>query len=183
MDRRDFLRVSAAGASGVLVLGVSSCASLPKLPPGRSPGLDPPDMDSYIARVDSGIETIAQWSPASGFPDYSGDSAAADALGRKSLRTLYMTAMFADLSESAQRHPGMQTRMWDALPEMDEATAGMEEFLAAQSPEQLRRLQLALRTPQNPAMQILESLDRQATVCGVSRRRRIQTRVLMTEAN
>ncbi|HSQ60237.1 MAG TPA: hypothetical protein VLT84_07365 [Acidobacteriota bacterium] len=183
MDRREFLRLSALGASSYVVLGSASCASLPKIRPSRSPSQNPADMDAYLARVDSGMDAIAAWSPTEAFPGYDGDRAAADALGRKSLRTMYMTAMFADLPESGQRHPGMQERIWNSMPEMDEATARMEAFLAGQTEEQLRRLQQALRSPRNPAMEIFGALDAQAARCGVSTPRRHQTRVLLTEAN
>lgn len=183
MERREFLRLGAVGASGFVLLGTASCARLPKLRPSLTPAQDPADMDAYLARVDRGMERIAAWSPTAAFPGYGGDRSSADALGRRSLRTMYMTAMFADLPESAQRHPGMQERIWTCMPEMDEATAGVEAFLARQSAEELRRLQQALRSPRNPAMEIFEAIDTQAAGCGVSSRRRLQTRMLITEAN
>ena len=183
MDRREFIRVSATGASGILVLGAASCASVPKIPLGRPEEQDLPDMESYLARVDAGMRTIARWSPTEGYPGYPGDRAAADRLARGSLRTLYMTAMFSDLPEAGQRHVGMQDRIWAAMPEMDEATAEMEAFLASRSDQDLRTLQGALRSSRNPGMEIFGALDQHAAACGVSLRRRLQTRVLMTEAN
>ena len=53
---------------------------------------------------------------------------------------------------------------------------------AARTPEQLERAQRALRDSQNPAMQMLESLDEQAALAGVSTGRRLQTRRIMSEA-
>jgi hypothetical protein len=94
-----------------------------------------------------------------------------------------MTAMFSDLPEEGQQHPGMQDRIFNAMPEMDEATAGMTAFLATRSPEKLGELQLALRDPTNPAMEIFDALDRGGAGLGLSARRRLQTRVMMTQAN
>lgn len=179
MDRRDFLRV---GASGLLISGVSSCASLPKLRLGPSPDEPMPDMDTYLKRVDSGMETISAWSPSRDARWHGNDGAAIDELAQKSLRTLYMTGMLGDLPPEAQIHPGMQDRVWTAMPEMDEAVAGMERYLATRSQGDLNRVQLALRSPSNHGMAIVQAIDEHAARCGVSRSRRMQTRVLLTDA-
>jgi len=179
MDRRDFLRV---GASGLLISGVSSCASLPKLRLGPSPDTPMPDMDAYLKQVDSGMETIAAWSPSRNAQWYGDDGAALDELARKSLRTLYMTGMLGDLPPKAQIHPGMQERVWAVMPEMDEAVAGMERYLATRSEEEMARVQLALRSPSNHGMTIAQAIDEHAALCGVSQSRRMQTRVLLTDA-
>ena len=183
MDRRDFLTVGVVEVAGLVSVSGSAGASILKFPEGRPRPIPLPDMEAYIARVDGGMESISRWSPSSGVPSYSGDRDAIDNLARKSLRTLYMTAMFSDLPEEGQRHPGMQDRIFDAMPEMDEATAGMTAFLATRSPEKLGELQLALRDPTNPAMDIFDALDRGGASLGLSTRRRLQTRVMMTQAN
>jgi len=139
-------------------------------------------MDKYLVGVDTGMDAIARWSPSSEFPAFTGDRAAVDELGRKSLRTLYMTGMFSDLPVEGQLHPGMQDRILKTMPEMDEATSGMSQFLATQFHEDLARVQLALRSPANPGIQIVEAIDENAALCGVSKPRRMQTRVLMTDA-
>jgi hypothetical protein len=182
MDRRDFLRITTTGASGILIFGTPSCAAIPKLSPSRT-RLALPDMDSYLSRVDSGMKSIDGWRPSEPFPEYRGDREFADSLCRKSLRTLYMTAMFSDLPAEGQLHPGMQDRIYAVMPEMDEATSGMEAFLESRSAEELDRLRKALRTSANPAMQIFEAIDTEAARCGVSERRRLQTRWMMTDAN
>lgn len=182
MERRRFLNASAAGASVVMILGGSAWATVPE---SRGDGAQTPfvpDMDPYLARMDSGLDSIANWSPSGAFPEFAGDRQGVDELGRKALKTLYVTAMFADLPESAQRHPGVQERVLKALPEMDEATSSVADYLGSRTPEQLERAQRALRDSRNPAMQILESLDEQAALAGVSMGRRLQTRRIMTEA-
>lgn len=181
MDRRQFLVATSVGASGYVILGASSCAILPKLPAEPQKTAGPIDMPSYLARVDEGMDTIGRWSPSGSNAHPQG--ADLDELGRKSLRTLYLAAMFADLPREAQLHPDMQQRMWNALPEMDDAMAGVEQLLASRSDEDLTRLRSALRSPQNPAMEIFQALDRHAAACGVSRRRRLQMRAIVTDAN
>lgn len=184
MDRRDFLRVGVGGATGLLTLaGRDVGASILKLPEGRPRPIPLPDMDTYIARVDTGMESISRWSPCGTVPSYCGNRDAVDNLARKSLRTLYMTAMFSDLPEAGQRHPGIQSRIFAAMPEMDEATSGMSAFLATRSPGNIQALQLALRHPANPAMEIFEALDREGSALGLSAQRRLQTRMMMTQAN
>lgn len=183
MDRRDFLTVGVGGASGFLAFAGDTEASMLKLPEGRPRPIPLPDMDAYVAGIDAGMESISRWSPCSTCPSYSGDPEAIDNLARKSLRTLYMTAMFSDLPIEGQQHPEIQRRIFDAMPEMDEATSGMTAFLATRSPGNLDDLQLALRNPANPAMEIFEALDRQAAELGVSTPRRLQTRVMMTDAS
>ena len=54
-------------------------------------------MTAYVERVDTGMARISQWSLADSFPEFSGDPVLLDALGRKSMQTLYMTGMFGDL--------------------------------------------------------------------------------------
>ncbi len=183
MDRREFIQMGAAGASGLIVLAGVDEAAVPKLPGSRPRPIPLPDMDTYLARVDEGMESISRWSPSSAFPSFGGDRAAVDGLARKSLRSLYMSAMFADLPESGQQHPEMQNRVFDVMPEMDEATSGMAAFLSTRSPSELEDLQVMLRHRANPSMEIFEALDRDASALGVSSQRRLQTRVMMTQAS
>ena len=182
MERRGFMNVSAVGASGFMVFGGEVWATAQASPGAGAQTTAVPDMDQYLARMDSGLDSIASWSPSSTCPDFAGDRQGVDELGRKALKTLYVTAMFADLPESAQRHPGVQERVLKALPEMDETTSSVADYLGSRTPEQLERAQRALRDSQNPAMQMLESLDEQAALAGVSTGRRLQTRRIMSEA-
>lgn len=182
MERREFLRAGAIGSSGFAMLGVSSCAMLPKLAGLPGAGRLLPDMDAYLARMDGGLAEVARSSPSA---LRLGDRAdpAADELARASLRTLYTTAMFADLPQEGQLHPGMQQRLWDAMPDMDRATSGMSDLLASQSPGDLARVQRALQSSRNPAMDMAAELDGHAARWGISDRRRLQTRLMVADAN
>lgn len=180
MDRREFLK---AGTGGFLVLGASSCAGFQKVPHASHEDAPMPDMDSYLVRVDSGMERISHWSPTAVNPEYPGDREEADELGRNALRSLYMTAMFADLPRADQLHPGMQERIWKAMPGMDAAMSGMSRYLGSRSDAELVRVQGALRSPKGPGMRIAGAIDDQAELCGVSLSRRIQTQRLMADAS
>jgi len=181
MDRRRFLQIT-AGTSGLIVLGSAPWASLPKLA-AASPRLNEmPDMDDYLARVDSGLDLIARWKPTADFPDFEGDRARMDDLAPKSLRTLYITGMLADLPREGQLHAGMQERVWNMMPEMDQATEGTEGYLKTRSERELDELQQTLRAHRTLGIDIFEALDGHAAVCGVSKERRLQTRVLFTDA-
>jgi len=176
MERREF--VVAAGASGLAALTSKSRAAAAQPSPLRPPVVIP-DMDTYLSRMDAGMERIGRWSPSSEFPAFNGDRAAADSLARKSLRTLYATAMFADLPRDKQADPRMQERMWAALPEMDEAMDEMEAFLRTRSHEEWEMLQAVLQRPEEVGARIAQALDHEAEISGVSEARRAQTRELM----
>jgi hypothetical protein len=172
LHRRDFIRAGTLGATGASL--TSEPAST-----GATEPLPVSDMDEYLSRIDAGMERIAQWSPSSEFPGHGGDSAAIDSLARKSLRTLFMTGMFADLPVEGQVHPGAQDRIWAAMPEMDEASEEMTAFLRAQRPEDLQRVQETLRSQPELRQRIGETLDREAERCGVSEWRRRQMQVIL----
>src|SRR5262245_57118398 len=141
MERREFLRMGVAGASGMLLAGAAFRSALAD-PLAGEPGCDPlPYMEEYLQRVDRGLAQIDSWAPSAAFPAYAGDRQAVDDLARKSLRTLYVTATFSDLPRQAQLHPRMQERMWEALPEFDEAVTQMVDFLERQTPEDLTSFQ------------------------------------------
>ena len=174
LDRRDFIRAGAAGAVGMS----------PKTTPAetaKAAGLAVPDMDAYLARIDAGMERIARWSPSREAPGHAGDAEAIDSLAQKSLRTLFMTGMFADLPVEAQVHRGMQDRIWAAMPEMDEAANEMTAFLRSQRGEDLERVQEALRSRPELRQRIGETLDREAEQCGVSEWRRRQMQVILNQ--
>jgi len=185
IDRRDFLRVgAAAGISGLVGASGVSCTAFPgqKL---FDPGIDPslPDMKTYLSTVDRGMDHISNWNLSRDFaiPDASFEYQ--NRLAKASLRSLYLTAMFSDLPETGQMHPGMQHRMWQEVPEMDHAVFSTISYLDGLSAEERSELQRVLRDRQNPGMMIAEKIDEEAAILGLSKKRRLQTRSIFTQAN
>ena len=163
MDRRDFIKKGALGASGVV--------GLSRPTPGVA---SPVDMTAYVERVDTGMARISQWSLADSFPEFTGDPDLLDTLGRKSMQTLYMTGMFGDLPVESQLDVHMQARMWDAQPVMDESLIEMTDFLSRQTPEHLERVRSTLRARPEVLRNISRTLDEEAARSGVSEPRRAQ---------
>jgi hypothetical protein len=188
IKRREFLKAGAAtatiaGAAGVAGLAGSSCAGLFHDGSVGPPQPPLPDMNSYLERVDEGLAFISSESWSDGSPD--GNRADPldrnNGLGRKVLRSLYLAGMFGDLPDEGQAHPGMQERVARALPEMDEALDGTIDYLSSVSDDQVEQLQQFLREHDDPGMAIAEHLDRRTADTGVSTKRRLQTRAMITQ--
>jgi len=179
MDRRAFVQ---AGAVSGLALAVAPTAA-PAVPPPTIPRPGPvDDMDAYLARVDAGMERIGRWSVTADFPAFAGDKEAMDALGRTAMQTLFVTGMLGDLPVEQQLHPGMQERVWAAVPLMDEALDRTRDFLTTRTDEDLASVQAALRSPHRAAEQVADFLDEEAARTGVSPWRREQLRGMVALA-
>ncbi len=181
MDRRAFLGVAAASSVPL--------PAVPKRGPGRP--LPPPplarpgpvdDMDAYLTTVDEGMRRIAAWSITADHPDFAGDREATDALARSAMQTLYLTGMFGDLPREQQLHPGMQERMWAALPLMDDALDRMNVFLDDRTDDELARVHRALSGATGVSERIGERLAAEAARCGTSPWRCQQLRAIVSQA-
>lgn len=139
MDRRNFVRRGALGASGLAAVQGTPLAGT-----AERGGSLLYSMDDYLAQVDVGLSRIDDWTPSSILPHLPEDAAGSDDLGRKIIRSLYMTAVFRDLDIKDQLHPGMQRRMADVQDTMDEALDGVNSLLERQSPQSLARVQTVL---------------------------------------
>jgi hypothetical protein len=179
MDRRAFLDASAASG---LMLAAPAVGARPDLPPPLPRPGPVDDMDAYLARLDAGMERIGAWSLTASYPGFAGDRQATDTLARSAVQTMYLTGMLGDLPVEQQLHPGMQERMWAALPLMDDAFERMHGFLESRTPADLARVQSALRGPDRFAERMAEVLDEQAALTGVSAWRRQQMRSTLTLA-
>lgn len=177
MDRRNFLTMSATSAVTLTALpGTVLGAEGP--PPGE---VEPPvavDMEAYVARVDAGMARIAQWSPTADLPDFEGDREQADQVVRASLQSLFITGMLGDLAIPQQLDTRMQERVERALPAFDQAVDGMSSFLASRTEEDLRQSAALLRNP-GAARGIVDALDAEASLTGVSPARRRQLREML----
>lgn len=173
MDRRRFIRQGTLGASA-LAAGSAGCA--PTL--GRGPGSQDiaPGLAANLERFDLALSRIDQWPLGSQFADLGGDTAVLDDLGKKSIKTLYASALFRDLPMHQQLHPAAQERMWALQPTMDEAFDGMDTLLRAQTRAEGRQLQRALRARPDVVPRFVNILDGHAAVSGLGAERRSQFR-------
>jgi len=179
MDRRAFL--DAGAMSGLLLATPRRSADPAHAPPLPRPGpVD--DMEAYLQRIDAGMERIGAWSVTSAYPHFTGDREATDALARSALQTLFLTGMLGDLPLEQQVHPGMQERMWAALPLMDDAFDRMHDYLDSRTPADLERVQAALRGSDDVAERVADALDAEAERTGVSAWRRQQVRATLALA-
>jgi hypothetical protein len=179
MDRRDIFKLGIAAGAGLVTTGGSSCLLLPKIMYDNEP-LPLPDMDRYLSQIDKGVDYIENRSIFHDYPELEEKHPEEDQLSRKAIKTLYLTAMFSDLPEKGQVHPGMQERIQEAMPDMDRAVYGISDHLESRTTDELKTLKVALRRRSNPGMEIAEKINHHAKVCGVSKRRRLQTRAMFT---
>lgn len=173
VNRREFMNV--AGKSALTTAGAAAC--MPALHGGKGAEATP-DMDAYLARIDAGMAHIGRSSITARYPGWRGDRAGADALFRTSLQSLYLTGMFGDLPLKAQLHPGMQDRIWAAMPIMDEAAERTTDFLSSRTTKDLAAVQAALRD-RTLGSSLITSLDSHAASIGLSPERRAQTQVML----
>lgn len=172
MNRREFMNV--AGKSALTTAGAAAC-----VPALHGKGQEPmPDMDAYLAKIDAGMAHIGRSSITAQYPNWRGDRAGADALFRTSLQSMYLTGMFGDLPLKAQLHPGMQDRIWAAMPIMDEAAERTTDFVSSRTTQDLAAVQAALRD-RTLGSSLITSLDGHAASIGLSTERRAQTQVML----
>ena len=197
MERRHFLGASAAGAA----LGAAGCAGgVGLLDAGRG-GADPSaamggipaslvDMEAFLARLDRGMSFLSTGTPieplvpkpsALQWEDRQGKKRDGEALFRKSLRSLFLVASFRDLPERDRLHPGMQSRMWGSLGEMDEAVLGVTEMLDSLTPAARVDLQQKLKRRPELGMRLGEELDTEAARAGLSLERRLHLRSMASQ--
>ena len=182
MDRRELLKLGALAGVGGLTSAVGEGCLLPSLLSDTDPSA-PPDMDAYLATIDRGIERIETRDPQAEGLGYADRDSERDQLCRKSMKALFLTAMFSDLPPEGQAHPGMQDRMWKAVPDINEAVFGTVDLLRRQTPEHLGVLQTKLRGATNPGMLLADRVDRGASSCGLNGRRRVQTRTMFAHVD
>lgn len=183
MERRDFLKAGAL-AGGAAGLGAVGCGAVMEgmsaVPVPSIAELEALDMGSFLKRLDTSLGFI-QSSASTGSLVTSDMHAAAradprferaDETVRKTLRTLLLASSFGDLPEAGRAHPGMQSRMWSSLQEMDEATLGMNRMLGSLTPTERADIGRLLREDATSSARILGALDDEAVKAGVTDKRR-----------
>jgi hypothetical protein len=190
MKRRDALKLGAGLAAGA-ALGTAGCA----LPGVRQVGdrLVPDDMDAFLKGWDSHLEGIGQSRFVEGFasgflgkpvtPELRKELEPSENLFRRMLHTLMLTQSFRDLSDEGQMHPEVQKRMRDRLEEVDATVFAVSANLEGMDAAQRKAVQEALLEKPDLAMRLAETLDGEAARAGVTGRRRVQLRSMMTQAS
>jgi hypothetical protein len=173
-------RSATVGAAGIASVSTPSCIFLPHLFRSGSSPIWFPDMDSYLDKVDDGLQRITDGDLIGAFAKRGIEFEEHDALSKASLRTLFMTGMFGDLPVEGQTHPGMQDRMWTTMPEYDASIFGTIAHLRSLPEDEKTEIQDRLKHRSNPVMRIAEVIDEKADDCGVSKKRRLQTRSMLS---
>jgi hypothetical protein len=192
IERRDFLRMGALAGAGAAALGTSGCAGITEaLAPPPLP-LSNRDMELFLSRLDHSMKAVSTTNALSSLlpkkaldkiktddPEFQKN----DQLFRKTLRSLLLVGSFKDLPEEGRVHPGMQDRMWRALPEMNDAMLGMTDMLEALTPTERADIGRMLRKDPDLGMRIIGALDNEAAVAGVTLARRMHMRTVAADTS
>lgn len=179
MDRRDFIKRGAVGATG-LAAGARPEQVAGKEPPAAAL-LSSDEMDTYLKKVDEGGGRILRWPLAEQLQLSGALAPEREELARKAMYSLYMAGMFGDLHIENQLHPGMQDRMWAAAPIMDAALDEMADFLSSRPAEHLDSLRAVMRDRPEVSHRLITLVDEEALGSGVSEPRRAQLRAMFTD--
>jgi hypothetical protein len=140
------------------------------------------DVHAYLAEIDRTIEAMTN--PLGGIlaRRKDGKKIATDPktreLVRKSLQSLVLVSAFHDLPEDARLHPAVQARMWNAMPDMDDAVVGMTSLLGSLTPAQRDRAIAELKKQPDLPMEVAESIDQEASAVGFNDKGRVRLRGL-----
>lgn len=165
MKRREVL---AAGAATAAAAAAPAC-TWARFSNGGFDGLASAiDIDAFVGELDRKLEAMTN--PLSGIVR---DKARArdphvSELVRKSLRSLVMVSAFHDLPEEARLHPAVQSRMWSAMPDMDDAVVGMTSLFANLTPQQKRAAEQKLKADPELPMRVAQAIDREAERVGLN---------------
>lgn len=139
------------------------------------------DIASFIASLDQKLSAIVdplakllsqnKRTASSSSAAVAGDPRTAD-LVRKSLKSLVLVSAFHDLPEPARLHPAIQSRMWNAMPDMDDAVTGMTALLSSLTPAQRQQAEHKLKDDPGLTMRVAESIDEHARGVGINARGR-----------
>jgi hypothetical protein len=190
IERRDFLKMGAVAGAGAAALGTSGCAGVTEaLAPPPLP-LSNRDMKLFLSRLDHSMKSVSTTNALSSLlPKTAIDTIKtddpefqkSDQLFRKTLRSMLLAGSFKDLPEEGRVHPGMQDRMWRALPEMNDAMLGMTNMLESLTPTERADIGRVLRKDPDLGMRIVGALDNEAAAAGVTLARRMHLRTVAAD--
>jgi len=177
------------GAATTFAAAETGCAHSPAASPASASGSEPPlPSAEEIAKVVREMDERLAWIDRHDARDkLFGDSRAGSSadlvereqktkLFRQAMRTLYVTGRFMDLPDEIKMHPEVQSRMWNAQPDMDEAVLGMTEVLESLGPEDHAAIQSTLRAQPDLMEGLASMMDATAKEDGLPVRRRAAVR-------
>jgi hypothetical protein len=191
MKRRDVMKVSAVTAGAAA--GLPGCA-VPRMMADLA-GIDGARqfnvmLDEQTARMEGpGLlqrllaTQVPELARVARTPEAAAELDEKDELFRQMLGSLLITQGFRDLPTETQLEPAVQERMWTHMDEIGETVFKVGELLASLDGSQRDKVQQYLRDRPTLPMAMGEALDTQAAAAGISVRRRLQLRKMMTQAS
>jgi len=177
------------GAATTFAAAETGCAHSPAASPASASGSEPPlPSAEEIAKVVREMDERLAWIDRHDARDklFGGTHAGSSAdlvereqktkLFRQAMRTLYVTGRFMDLPDEVKMHPDLQSRLWNAQPDMDEAVLGMTEVLESLRPEDHAAIQSTLRAQPDLMEGLASIMDATAKEDGLPVRRRAAVR-------
>lgn len=175
MDRRHTLGLL-AGATGA---GLVGCGGAGVAAVG-APEADVPDMDRVLTDLDGMMKALKSVPVKSVQPRLDGraepERRQAEALVRRTLRSLVLLGTFRDLPLEAQLHPGMQARLRASLPELEATLAQTQSALASFSEDDKRALGAVIKKDPDLVMRLLGDIDEEAAGAGIPLTQRLAMR-------
>jgi hypothetical protein len=187
MERRDFLKAGAV-AGGSVGLGALGCGAvmegLSAVPVPSVDELLSLDMDGFLRHMDTSLGFIRSSSTLDGVVPRDVQAGArqdprlarSEELVRSTLRSLLLVGSFGDLPEAGRMHPGVQSRMWSSLQEMNDSVVGMNQLLTSFTPTERADVSRLMREDPTAAPRVLGALDDEAVKAGVNDKRRTHMR-------
>jgi hypothetical protein len=180
MDRRDLLKLGTLAGTATVATGCTPLLGQVTAGESAMPLSAVKDFLGYLDRtlgvIGSSEGLLGLVPPARG--PQTPEDLRGEALLRKSLRSLFVAGSFRDLHEDARTHPEVQERVWNAMPEMDEAVAGTTELFESMTVTERADLNRALRDDPGLAMRVVGAIDKEAAAHGVSTERRVHLRAI-----
>lgn len=184
MDRRDFLKVGAAAGAAAAGTGCVGDFTSPPATPAIAT-YSPEQMDAFLRKLDEGVGVVNQHATLPRMlprgvvnrfdPNDFGD-AKNDELLRKVLRSLVVSSSFRSLELEDQAHPGVQSRVWGSMGEMDSAVRETNALLEQLTPTERDDLRQAMRDDPELPRRFIETLDEHAARANIPMATRLQLR-------
>ena len=191
MKRRELLKLGAAATAATAgsALGAPGCVSLPRALEGMA---DVPSPESFLALLDRQLPVVDRANFVDRFvtdkvggartPEVTTAVAEKDALFRRMLRSLLISQGFRDLPPETQLHPAVQERMLEHLDEIGGTVFAVSDMLASLDENERAGVRRALGEDPDLPMAIAGTIDHHASAVGISMKRRLQLRQMMSHS-